>query len=125
MSGPFPRSATRLLMLGSDDNALHTFEAQNIAFLWSYETNDNVTSSPALLGGHLYFASWDGHDYALGSDFGELNWQFETGGWVNASPVISADVLYVGSHDGFVYSLGAQNGEMLWSYETGGWIPEH
>ena len=88
--------------------------------LWSYETSDDVFSSPAVSGGVVYVGSRDAYLYALDASTGDLLWRYETGGSVVSSPAVSGGVVYVGSTDNRLYALDASTGDLLWRYETGG-----
>ena len=90
--------------------------------LWSYETSDDVFSSPAVSGGVVYVGSRDNGLYALDASTGDLLWRYETGGnvYLESSPAVSGGVVYVGSRDNRLYALDASTGDLLWRYETGG-----
>lgn len=85
---------------------------------WTVDTNDNVTSSPAVVNGTTYIGSMDTNLYALAADTGDLEWQFETGGGVVSSPAVADSVVYVGGLDGYVYAIDADTGEEIWRVET-------
>ena len=51
--------------VGSDDNALHAVSALSGDLFWRFETEDNVTSVPAVLEDRVIFGSWDGNVYCL------------------------------------------------------------
>ena len=88
--------------------------------LWSYETGDEVWSSPEVSGGVVYVGSSDDNRvYALDRSTGDLIWSYETGDLVFSSPAVSGGVVYVGSYDSHVYALDASTGDLIWSYETG------
>ena len=55
--------------------------------LWEFETEDEVTSSPAIgFDGTVYVGSWDKKLYAINGKSGVKLWEFETGHWVLSSP---------------------------------------
>ena len=45
------------VIVGADDNALHAVDDDTGESIWLFETPDNVTSSPAILGDAVYFGS--------------------------------------------------------------------
>jgi polyvinyl alcohol dehydrogenase (cytochrome) len=49
---------------------------------WSYTTERSSTSSPAVVGGVVYFGSGDGNVYALNASTGTKLWSFATGSLV-------------------------------------------
>jgi eukaryotic-like serine/threonine-protein kinase len=88
--------------------------------VWKFKTNGKVISSPAVVGGTVYFGSTDGKLYAVDSSTGMLRWSFITAGPVNSSPLVSAGVAYFSSVDGAVYALDAASGKLAWKFQTEG-----
>ena len=86
---------------------------------WTYNTGDQVYSSPAVAGGTVYVGGEDGNVYALGAATGHVLWSYTTGAPVDSSPAVAGGTVYVGSWDDKVYALGAATGQVLWSYTTG------
>jgi tetratricopeptide (TPR) repeat protein len=99
--------------------------------LWSYTTEDDVRSSPALgdLDGdgdlEVVVGSYDGKVYALHGEDGSELWSYTTGHVVRSSPALGdldgdgALEVVVGIYDDKVYALHGNNGSELWSYTTG------
>src|SRR3989304_993370 len=85
---------------------------------WTFETGKAIHSSPAVVGGVVYFGSQDGYIYALDALTGAEVWKFQTGSWVDASPIVVDGVLYCGSNDGHLYALSAATGEEIWAFDT-------
>ena len=86
--------------------------------LWSYQTNDLITSSPVVSHGRVYVGSWDHNLYCFNMDYGNLLWNFTTGGVITATPAIDNNKVYLGSQDSYLYCLDAINGDLIWSYKT-------
>ena len=55
---------------------------------WSFQTGNNIRSTPALYKGVGYFGSDDGHLYALDIQTGKLQWKFQAAGAVSSSPAV-------------------------------------
>jgi eukaryotic-like serine/threonine-protein kinase len=51
---------------GALDNKTYALNAETGAFMWSYQTNGNIYSSPTVANGVLYFGSDDHNVYAVG-----------------------------------------------------------
>ena len=51
---------------GALDNKTYALNAQTGAFMWSYQTNGNIYSSPTVANGVVYFGSDDHNVYAVG-----------------------------------------------------------
>jgi eukaryotic-like serine/threonine-protein kinase len=61
---------------------------------WSFHTNGEVVSSPAIVGGVVYVGSNDGNLYAIDESSGKLHWKFETGSAIPSSPAVAAGIVY-------------------------------
>lgn len=84
-----------------------TFYALNAANgqeIWKRTFNNEVYSSPAIVGDVVYFGCNDGNLYALNSNNGATIWAYPAGG--GSSPAFSDGVLYFGSDDHNVYAFG-------------------
>jgi eukaryotic-like serine/threonine-protein kinase len=82
---------------------------------WTFRSGGPVESSPAVVGGVVYFGSEDDKVYALNATTGALVWSVPTGGAVLESPAVVNGVVYVGSADHMLYALDAGTGALRWS----------
>jgi len=105
--------------------------------VWSFETGDDVDSSPAVADGAVYVGSRDNNLYAVDASDGTEVWRFETDNGVFSSPAV-ADVsegtsdgsstqstngtVYVGSRDSRLYAVDAEDGTEVWSFEADDWV---
>lgn len=116
--------------IGSFDSKLYALNPSTGVAKWSFDTNDNIYSSPALGQNSrgqtdaIYVASTDGSVYAL-TPGGKLKWSYYTGEPIRSSPVLGPgppgdrhDILYVGSSDGSLYALDTATGKRRWSFNT-------
>jgi outer membrane protein assembly factor BamB len=86
---------------------------------WRFYAGPNVTSSPAVINGVVYFGSGNGSVFAVDEVTGLLKWSYTTGANVESSPAVSGGIVYVGSNDGVFYALNATTGVKIWNYTTG------
>jgi outer membrane protein assembly factor BamB len=86
--------------------------------LWSYQTNNAISSSPAVSHGRVYVGSWDWNIYCFDMDSGDLLWDFQTESEITSSPAVADGKVYVGSQDSRLYCLNALNGTYLWDFKT-------
>ena len=87
---------------------------------WRFETDDEVRSTPTLVGGTLYAGSYDNNLYALSAIKGTLQWKFATDGGICGTPVPYGDLIIFGSEDHTVYALDTKEKRVRWRYATGG-----
>ena len=83
---------------------------------FTFATGGPIRSTPAVVGGVLYFGSSDGNFYALDAKSGRERWRFRTGGAVTSSPAIAEGIVYFASRDGFLYAVDARNGRQRWRF---------
>jgi eukaryotic-like serine/threonine-protein kinase len=87
---------------------------------WSFHTNGEVVSSPAIVGGVVYVGSNDGNLYAIDESSGKLHWKFETGSAIPSSPAVAAGIVYFASYDGNFYAVDAVTGKLRWKFADSG-----
>ncbi len=83
-----------LIFIGSTDTAVYALERESGEIAWRFDTNDRITSSPAVAGNTVYIGSGDGTLYALDARDGKLLWKHSTDFSVNASPAVADGTLY-------------------------------
>jgi outer membrane protein assembly factor BamB len=54
-----------MIYIGSFDGRLYALDARTGQEKWSFKTDGEVYSSPAVAGGVVYFSSTDGYLYAV------------------------------------------------------------
>jgi len=87
------------------------------ALLWSFQTGDQVQSSPVPYAGRVYFGSNNGKIYAVDSLRGTEVWSLELGGQVMASPTITDDgMLYIGCTNHTFFAIDATTGVEKWRW---------
>jgi outer membrane protein assembly factor BamB len=80
-------------------------------------TDENLWSSPIVIGSNVYVASREGNVYKLNASDGSvlLSWPVKPGGEIHSSPAYYNDMIFVGSLDGYVYALNASSGKKMWN----------
>ncbi len=90
--------------------------------IWNYITGGEVTSSPAVAYGRVYFVSGDGNIYALDALTGTKLWNYnmnEPSRYMDSSPSVVDEQVYVGGRDS-IYCLNALTGDKIWNYSIPG-----
>ncbi|MDP6380455.1 MAG: PQQ-binding-like beta-propeller repeat protein, partial [Phycisphaerae bacterium] len=90
--------------------------------LWASNFWDPVTSTPACIGGRVFFGSHNYHVYGLDWRNGRAIWKVRTGFIVKSSPAVWRGRVYIGSSDHHLYAISGASGKVLWKFKTGGWI---
>ena len=122
--GDWPKFRYDLANTGYNPNET-TLGVSNVSGLqtkWTVNTGDQVYSSPAVVGGVLYDASYNGDVYALDASTGAQLWVTHTGTeFEDSSPAIADGVLYIGSGNdaGRLYAMDADTGAVVWSVAVG------
>ncbi|MBD8487910.1 PQQ-binding-like beta-propeller repeat protein [Echinicola sp. CAU 1574] len=81
---------------------------------WSYHSDANVISTPAVTKGLVIYGNSTGKVEALSQETGKLVWSYQTGGGVFSSPAVFKHLVILGSGDGYVYAFNSKNGKLAW-----------
>src|SRR3712207_6010846 len=97
---------------------------------WAFafpDTDQAVSSQPAVVGDTLYVGARNGRFYALDARTGAQRWVFDTRSVVQSSgsarnllrdgPVVKDGTVYFGDFEGHLYALDAATGRLRWSKE--------
>ena len=84
---------------------------------WTFSSDANVISTPAVANGLVVFGNQNGEVQALYLSSGKKAWSFKTKGPIFSSPAISNNQIVLGSADGAVYSLSTK-GKLNWKIQT-------
>jgi len=89
--------------------------------LWHIRSNAGreFFSSPALVGGVLYFGCNDGYMRAVDAVTGSVKWTFGTVCGICGEPAVDSETVYFGGQDGVVYALDRFSGSKKWSAGLG------
>lgn len=86
------------------------------SLLWSFQTEYEIYSSPAIGLGRVFIGSTDGKVYSIDLADGRKIWEFDTGDDIEASPLLLDETIYIGSLSGDFFSLDAHSGQVLWKH---------
>lgn len=98
-----------------------------LSIVWEHGTTrfPNNPSSPAVVGGVVYFASGD-RVYSVDAATGTLKWRYPAEAALNASikstPLVANGKVYFGASDGNLYAVNAADGKYVWAFSTRGAI---
>jgi polyvinyl alcohol dehydrogenase (cytochrome) len=121
-----------------------SINANNVGSLkpkWVFTTGGDVTATPAVTGGLVYFPDWAGNYYALDKNSGALKWSGTVSGWTGVpndyarnDPAVDANLLIIGDQAGAlatlnqagglvgagarVIAINKDNGSLMWSTQV-------
>jgi len=90
--------------------------------LWTYEADDAVGSTAAIVGGVVYVGVYDDRLLAIDLAKGERLWEYEANGSVESAPCVSGGVVYFGDGEALFHAVDARTGKRLWTHQTQGEI---
>jgi len=90
--------------------------------VWSFNSEDEIRSTPTVLDGALYFGSYDNNLYCLDAKTGKERWSYTTDGGVVSSPCVWSETVFFGSEDQILYAVYTRTGRIVWTCPTDGKI---
>jgi eukaryotic-like serine/threonine-protein kinase len=88
--------------------------------LWTFETDSEVTSTAAIVGGTVYVGTVGGELLALDLAGAEKpRWRYDAGGAIEAAPGVRDGRVFVGDDQGVFHTVDAKTGTLIGKFETG------
>ena len=118
-----PTVVDGVVYVGAPNRFVYAVDAASGKEIWRFETSGQVSGTPTVAEGRVYFGHQGGDKqfYAVDAKTGQQVWSKPLGwAWVGAS--YSRGKLFVGTVEGDILCLRASTGEMLWKRETTGGI---
>lgn len=84
--------------------------------LWTFETGDEIKSSPVIHNSRIIIGAGNGFVYCLNME-GQLLWKFDTGNTIEAPALIHNNRVYIGNLWGSLFCLDLTSGKVIWEYE--------
>ena len=85
----------------------HRRNSKSTKKVWSFDTDNQINSSPVFYKGAVYFCNVDGMIYSLHAGSGRLRWKYQAEGQITGSPIVNDDIIYIGAADNKFYALPA------------------
>src|SRR3989442_4234383 len=116
----------------SDQKAITADNAGKLATKWTFATHGDVSATPAVVGGAVYFPDWGGYINKVSASTGTLIWQRKLADYDNnfpsdlvsrTAPAVVGNVLYIGDQaggsnvapqPGHAMAIDASKGDLLW-----------
>ncbi len=99
------------------DAGLKSFQSQSGSNAWTARVPADITTTPAVANGAIYFACSDGKLYALTSS-GRWKWSkpADIGAPAYGSPIVVGDTVIIGGNKGVLMAVDAETGKIKWKY---------
>jgi len=88
--------------------------------LWSFTTEEEIRSTPVVVGNMVFVSSYDTNLYAVDAKTGQFIWKAATTGGLSSTPCIGEGMVIVGSEDYKLYAFDLSKGQKMWEFPTGG-----
>jgi len=88
--------------------------------LWTFQTEDEIRSTPLYYDGMIFVGSYDHNIYALSGAEGKFIWKYPTDGGIVTRPAAYEGNIYFGSEDQRLHVVSARSGKVNWTYYTDG-----
>ena len=91
---------------------------------WTYEADEAIDSSAAIVDGSVYVGTWAGTLIALDLETGAERWTYSTGdmGIGESSPAVAGGLVFIGDLGGVFHAVDTETGVARWTFETMGEI---
>jgi polyvinyl alcohol dehydrogenase (cytochrome) len=81
---------------------------------WIFEAGADVSSTPTVVGGVVYFGSWDGKQYAVDAATGKKLWEYDCEVSSRSGAAYGDGVLYFGDMAARLHAVDAKTGAPKW-----------
>lgn len=106
-----------------DEHILGPATVGDLELDWTVTTQGDVSATPAVVGGAVYFPDWGGTFWKVDADTGQVIWSRSIADYVNragavsrTSPAVAGDTVYIGIHDGAeLLAIDTATGDLRWS----------
>ncbi|MDE3235299.1 MAG: PQQ-binding-like beta-propeller repeat protein [Bacteroidota bacterium] len=90
----------------------------NVRQKWTFHSDANVSSTPAVTNDEVIFGNSKGVVQALDLSTGNKRWQYATGAAIYSSPAVQQDKVVIGSADANLYCLDIYSGALQWKFKA-------
>lgn len=107
---------SKRLYIASRDKHLYALDMKSGREVWKMEAGDIMTATPALHGGNVIFAAYDGKVRAVSARDGTSRWTYDSKLAIAGDVTVSGDRVLVGSRSYDLIALDAATGRELWKH---------
>ena len=104
------------------ENDIGPGNVARLAQRWAVTTAGDVSATPAVAGGFVFFPDWGGKLWSIDAETGAVNWSRSiadytgiAGSFSRTSPAVDGDLVYVGDQNGsHLMAVEARTGDLRW-----------
>jgi outer membrane protein assembly factor BamB len=114
-----PAVSHGLVIFQTEGGYIHCLRLKDGSEAWATRVSGQGTSSsPCIVGNHVYIGSGDTCLFCLDIRTGAIEWKFDAGVAVGSSPLAVGELIYVGDTGGWLHCL-SHSGRKMWQFKTG------
>jgi outer membrane protein assembly factor BamB len=106
------------VLFGSYDSRLYCLSAEGGTFLWKYQTQGPLHSTPVIIEGRTFVAGCDAQLRSVNAETGKEIVTLEMGDYSAASPAVLGDRLIIGTFASEVLCVDWRKQKVVWRYHT-------
>ena len=95
---------------------------ENPQLLWTFQAEDMIESTAAVVHNTVYVGALDGYLYAINAQTGKEKWKYQAKGAIKASPAVNNGTLYFGDGEGVFHAVDISTQQMKWQFSSEGEI---
>lgn len=98
-------------------NVMQCFNSMSGRLEFSVPMSDDITTTPAVADGFIYYACRNGKLYSVNGS-GKLRWKtpVDIGAAAYGSPIVAKDTVVIGADKGILLAADKDTGELRWKY---------
>jgi polyvinyl alcohol dehydrogenase (cytochrome) len=124
---PWPMGGQNINDTRAAASSINPDNVKNLALKWKLTTHGDVSATPAVAGGALYFPDWAGYMYKVNAQTGAVIWSHQvseydgvTGAVARTSPTVDGNTVYIGDQNGGnLIALDTATGDPRWVANLG------
>jgi eukaryotic-like serine/threonine-protein kinase len=114
-----PAYSNGVVYVGDLGGWLNALNATNGQKLWAFKTDNEIKSSPVVVGDRLLIGSYDQNLYCLSTRNGAVLWKVRTNGPVHSTPSVAGGLAYVAGCDEVFRAIRISDGKEMFSISSG------
>ncbi|MEK6281380.1 MAG: PQQ-binding-like beta-propeller repeat protein [Acidobacteriota bacterium] len=114
-----PAYSNNVVYIGDLGGWLNALNASNGQKLWAFKTDNEIKSSPVVVGDRLLIGSYDQNLYCLSTRNGAVLWKVRTNGPVHSTPSVSGGLAFVAGCDEVFRAIRISDGKEMFTVSSG------